>query len=371
MSLIPDNEAGGAALAFNKMALLVSDVIAASTAERDRFSIILSNMADGIFVVDGDSRITLLNQAAQRMFRLEAQEAIGRSFIEATHDSEVYHVLRLCLESHKQQSSFVETRTHRLYLGVVATPLQKHAGCILLVQDLTEVRRLETVRRDFVANISHELRTPIASLKALAETLQEGAIKDPSVAGEFLGRIEVEVDKLAQMTKELGELSNIESGVSPLVKAPADIYTLACDAAERLRAQAKRAGLEIEIDVPSSIPDVLMDRDRMERVLVNLIHNSIKFTPPGGRIIISAEWEEDGVVVAVADTGVGIDPADLPRIFERFYKADKARSGGGTGLGLAIARHTVEAHGGRIWAESTQGAGTTIRFSLPVEASSN
>ena len=364
-------EAAGAVKAFNRMAGLVSEAIAAATADRDRFSIILSHMADGIFVVDTGAHITLINVAAERMFKLRAKEAVGVSFIEATHDSEVYKVMRQCLDSGAQQSSFVETRTHRLYLGVVATPLQHNSGCILLVQDLTEIRRLETVRRDFVTNISHELRTPIASLKALAETLGAGAISDPAVSGEFLTRIEVEVDKLAQMTKELGELSNIESGVSPLVKEPTDVNELVSSAVERLRAQAKRAGLELLIDVPSSIPEVLIDRDRIERVLVNLIHNSIKFTPSGGRITVAADWEEDGVAVSVTDTGVGIDPADLPRIFERFYKADKARSGGGTGLGLAIARHTIEAHGGRIWAESTLGAGTTIHFNLPAGASNN
>lgn len=369
MSAIPQNEAAGAALAFNRMAILVSDVIAQATADRDRFSIILSNMADGIFVVDADAHITLVNPAAQRMFKLSAENAVGHSFIEATHDAELYHVLRFCLDNSRQQSSFVETRTHRMYLGVIATPLQGGSGCILLVQDLTEIRRLETVRRDFVANISHELRTPIASLKALAETLNAGAIEDPSVAREFLERVEVEIDKLAQMTMELGELSNIESGVTQLVKTPTDIYTLVCSAAERLQAQAKRAGIEVLTNVPSSIPEMLIDKDRIERVLVNLIHNSIKFTPPGGRITISVEWEEDGVMVTVADTGVGIDPADLPRIFERFYKADKARTGGGTGLGLAIARHTIEAHGGRIWAESTSGKGAVIRFNLPALSS--
>jgi two-component system phosphate regulon sensor histidine kinase PhoR len=222
------------------------------------------------------------------------------------------------------------------------------------------------VRRDFVANISHELRTPIASLKALAETLNAGAIEDPSVAKDFLGRIEIEADKLTQMTHELGELSNIESGITSLAKSDVNVETLIRGATERLNAQIKRAGLAVSVKVPPRIPEAHIDKDRIERVLVNLLHNSIKFTPPGGHITVSASREEEGVVISVSDTGVGIDPSDLPRIFERFYKADKARTGGGTGLGLAIARHTVEAHGGRIWAESTIGKGTTIHFSLPL-----
>jgi two-component system, OmpR family, phosphate regulon sensor histidine kinase PhoR len=366
ISPVPRNESEKVVRAFNETSLIVGEVLERSVAERDRFSIVLTHMADGIFVLDHNSSISLVNKSAEHMFKLSAETAEGHSFIETVHDAEMYQLVKLCLESGQQQSGFVETRTRRMYLGVVATPLQNNEGCILLIQDLTEIRRLETVRRDFVANISHELRTPIASLKALSETLNAGAIEDPSVARDFLTRIEVEADKLNQMTHELSELSNIESGVTSLLKTSVDVKDLIAEATERLRAQVKRAGLEIAIEVPKVVPAALIDKNRMERVLVNLIHNSIKFTPPGGRITLSASSGDEGVIISVADTGVGIDPSDLPRIFERFYKADKARTGGGTGLGLAIARHTVEAHGGRIWAESTLGKGTTIHFSLPI-----
>ena len=353
--------------AFNDMAESVSLVIADATADRDRFSIVLSCMADGIMVVDRDARINLINTAAQRIFRLNEAEAVGRSFIEATHNADVFALLRTCLESGKQQSRIVDASSSRLYLGVVVTPLQKNLGCILLVQDLTEVRRLESVRRDFVANVSHELRTPIASLKAISETLNDGAMEDLSVARDFLQLIEVEVDKLAQMINELGELSNIESGAVTLAKTSSDIKLLASSVAERLRTQLNRSEINISIEVPAQFPSVMLDYDRIERVLVNMVHNSMKFTPAGGQIVISATREKGKVVISVADSGAGIEPADLPHIFERFFKADKAHSGGGTGLGLAIARHTVEAHGGRIWAESVFGQGTTIHFSLPAE----
>ena len=368
ITTVPHSEAEEVTRAFNEASIIIGDALQRSVRERDRFQIVLSHMADGIFVIDSDSRISLINSAAERMFRLGPETNEGHSFIEVVHEAEIYQLLKLCLETGEQQSGFVETRTRRMYFGVVATPLRINEGCILLVQDLTGVRRLETVRRDFVANISHELRTPIASLKALAETLNAGAIEDPTVAREFLGRIEFEADKLNQMTHELSELSNIESGVTTLIKTEAEVKDLITDAIERLREQMKRAGLEVTIEVPNDVPDVLVDKNRIERVLVNLVHNSIKFTPPGGHITISASIGDEGVVISVADTGVGIDPADLPRIFERFYKADKARTGGGTGLGLAIARHTVEAHGGRIWAESTPGNGTRIHFSLPISS---
>ena len=234
-----------------------------------------------------------------------------------------------------------------------------------MLQNLTELKRLDAVKRDLSANISHELRMPIASIKALAETLAQGAIDDPSVAKEFLGQINAETDRLAQIVQELGDLSRIESGQTPLTKRKIGIGEIVTKAAERIKPQADRAGLSIKIDITSNLPPVTADRDRIEQALVNLLHNSMKFTPSGGGITISAVSSGDFLQVSVADTGIGIPADDLPRIFERFYKADRARSGGGTGLGLAIVKHIIDAHGGKIWAESVEGKGTTFTFKLP------
>jgi two-component system phosphate regulon sensor histidine kinase PhoR len=239
----------------------------------------------------------------------------------------------------------------------------------VLIRDITNVRRLEKVRQDFVANISHELRTPIASLKALVETLQDGAIADKSVAEDFLYRMQVETDKLAQMVSELGELSRIESGDFSIKVEPLDIAVVAARVAERLRAQAERAMLSLNLDVAIGLPHIMGDENRIEQVLVNLVHNAIKFTPQGGRVTISLGVENDAVSISVSDTGIGIPADDLPRIFERFYKVDRARSGGGTGLGLAIAKHIVQAHGGDIRVASEEGKGSTFTFSLPVARS--
>jgi len=186
------------------------------------------------------------------------------------------------------------------------------------------------------------------------------------VARDFVGKMNVEVDRLAQMVQEMGVLSRIESGEAPLQRTPLNVAEVADRAVGRLKAQADRAGLRLEIQVASDLPRVLADEARMEQVLVNLIHNAIKFTPPGGRIAVSAKAEGDKLVVSVSDTGVGIPEDDLPRVFERFYKADKARAGGGTGLGLAIAKHVVEAHGGKIWVDSAEGRGATFSFSIPL-----
>jgi two-component system phosphate regulon sensor histidine kinase PhoR len=221
------------------------------------------------------------------------------------------------------------------------------------------------VRRDFISNISHELRTPLASLQALVDTLRGGALDDPPAARRFLDRMETEVEALTQMVQELLELSRIESGQAPMRLIPTPVADVVFPPVERLRPQAERAGLSITIDLPPDLPPVLADAERAQQVITNIVHNAIKFTPSGGQMTLSAQPVGEDVIVSVRDTGVGIPPEDLPRIFERFYKADRARSGGGTGLGLAIAKHIVQAHGGRIWAESVEGKGSIFYVALP------
>jgi two-component system phosphate regulon sensor histidine kinase PhoR len=242
---------------------------------------------------------------------------------------------------------------------------------VLVLQDVTELRRAETVRREFVANVSHELRTPVACLKALVETLEDGALEAPEAAREFLDRMQVEVDDLAQLVEELLELSRIESGRVSLDLQPVDIAPMVAAAAERLRPHAERQGLTLTLDLPTGLPTALADPERIHQVITNLVHNAVKFTPPGGRVTVTAEQRDGEVTVHVVDNGVGIPSEALPRLFERFYKVDKARAGGGTGLGLAIAKHLVQVHSGRIWAESAgEGQGARFSFALPAVPSS-
>jgi two-component system phosphate regulon sensor histidine kinase PhoR len=237
---------------------------------------------------------------------------------------------------------------------------------LVVLQDLTAFRRLETVRSDFVANVSHELRRPITSLKAMAEALEEGALNDATVARDFVHRMHQEIDGLAQLTNELLTLTRIESGTESLALLPQSPGELLADCAMRMGPLAARADVTLLIE-PGDAPPVRADGERVAQVLANLVHNAVKFTPPGGTIRMAATREDGGVAFSVADTGVGIERADLERVFERFYKADRSRSGGGTGLGLAIAKHIVQAHGGRIDAKSDgPGRGATFRFTLPV-----
>ena len=252
---------------------------------------------------------------------------------------------------------------------MIVTPFLKGSdhGHLVVVQDLTRLHQLQTMRRDFISNISHELRTPLASLRALVDTLNDGALDDPVAAQRFLKHMEVEVDALTQMVQELLDLSRIESGNAVLQLAAVPAATVIAHGAERLRTQAERAELDLQIALDEALPNVHVDVGRIEQVITNLIHNAIKFTPAGGVITVSALARENStVMVKVADTGVGIAYEDQPRIFERFFKADRARSGGGTGLGLAIAKHIVQAHGGRIWVDSKPGRGSAFYFTLPI-----
>jgi two-component system phosphate regulon sensor histidine kinase PhoR len=246
----------------------------------------------------------------------------------------------------------------------------------IAIEDLTELRRLERARRDFVANISHELRNPLATVRLLVETLEEAIDTDPDQAHSFIEKIEMEVQHLNELVSELLELSRIESGQVPMSIEPVQAEQLVREVMARMLTQAQRHRVTLRTEIEQGKTLVAADSKQILRVMVNLVHNAIKFTPSGGMVVIGTRLEMGGSTQAffVRDTGIGIPPEDLPRIFERFYKVDQARSkidfigpgGGGSGLGLAIARHVVEAHGGRIKAESVVGQGSTFAFTLPV-----
>jgi two-component system phosphate regulon sensor histidine kinase PhoR len=230
---------------------------------------------------------------------------------------------------------------------------------------MTDVKRVEQVRRDFVANVSHELRTPLAAIKSVIETLESGAVEDPQAARDFLQRADGEVDRLVQMVGELLELSRIESGELSMTREPVDVGAAVQSAVERLRPQAEKAGVGLSVETATKLSSVRGDRVSLERAIVNLINNAIKFTLDGGSVRVLARPDGDGVKIEVSDNGSGIEPQDLPRVFERFYKADRARRAGGTGLGLAVVKHTAEAHGGRVEAVSRLGEGSSFRIWLP------
>lgn len=331
-------------------------------AQNARLATVLEQLTDGVIIVDANGLIQLANPAAQRLF--ETSSALGRSVTEVLRNHQLVEAWRRCQQTGEMQSESVELPARRQFLQVIAIPDTHASGSLLLVQDLTRVRRLETVRRDFISNISHELRTPLASLKALTETLQDGALSDPDAGPRFLGRINAEVDALTQMAQELLDLSRIESGQVELILTLVGPKQLLNSAADRMRLQAERAGLKLHVNCADNLQNIRADKARLEQVLVNLIHNAVKFTKPGGEIALEAESTPGGVLFAVRDTGVGIPAESLFRIFERFYRVDRSRTGSGTGLGLSISRHIVEAHGGKIWADSREGEGSIFYFEI-------
>lgn len=331
--------------------------------ERSRLATVLEQITDGVLIADSQGIIQFANPAAGKLF--QTSDPTHRSIAEVVRHHQLVEAWRRCQQSRQMQSESVELPTRHQYLQLVVIPDRHSSGSLLLVQDLTRIRRLETVRRDFISNLSHEIRTPLASLKALTETLQDGALEDPPAARHFMDQIQVEVDALTQMATELLELSRIESGRLSLDLQPVAAYDLLVSASKRMRLQAERAGLNLRVEGRQDLPHVKIDLQRLEQVLVNLIHNAVKFTGAGGEIVLLVEAGIGDVRFAVRDTGIGIPADDVPRIFERFYRVDKSRTGTGTGLGLSIAKHIVEAHGGKIWAESVEGQGSTFSFTIP------
>jgi two-component system phosphate regulon sensor histidine kinase PhoR len=343
---------------------------AALDSQNARLATVLEQLTDGVLIADSNGQVQFANPAARKLF--DVNGSIEHSVAEVVRDHQLIESWRRCQQTREMQTESVELSLRHQFLQLVVIPDTHEGGSLLLVQDLTRVRRLETVRRDFISNVSHELRTPLASLKALTETLQNGALMDPEAGPRFLGRIVTEVDALTQMAQELLDLSRIESGQVELILAPLAPKELLLSAVERMKLQAERAGLKLSVICEDNLINIRADKTRLEQVLVNLIHNAVKFTKPGGEVTLSAGIASkgeaagtNGTQFAVQDTGVGIPSESLSRIFERFYRVDKSRTGSGTGLGLSISKHIVEAHGGRIWAESEEGRGSTLYFEIP------
>lgn len=369
--LIPTtrDEVGTLTRTFNRMADHLRETINRLDDERAQLMVVFEHMADGVLITDGEGLVHLINPAALAIFDVSAEDALNRTLVQVVREHRIVEVWQTFRESGEDQVELIEAGPRGLFLQVIVTSLTtiEPGASLIILQDLSHVRRLETIRREFISNISHELRTPLAAVKAVVDTLRDGALKDPPVAQHFSDRLDDEIDALTQMVKELLELSSIESGRVPIRLIPTTLENIILPSVERLQLQADRAQLDVEVDIPADVPLVLGDLARLHQVVVNLLHNAIRFTPPGGKVSISAKAGEGEVVIAVSDTGVGIPGDVLPRIFERFYKEDRARSGSGTGLGLAIAKHVVQAHGGRIWAESTEGKGSTFYIALLAE----
>lgn len=335
----------------------------------DRWRTITARMEEGILLLDGRRRVVSVNPAALTILRVTQNQVLGQPLLASVRHVELEGAVQQAMQSGQAETLQLEALPGEPQLEVHLAPLGAE-GLLLVVRDITRFKRLEQVRADFVANVSHELQTPLTAIRGFAETLQGGALEDPIAARRFLSIIQSESERMARLIDDLLELSKLESDQRGPRRQQVDLEVLAGQVVMSLAPRAEAAGVEVVVDFPSPWPSVAADLDQMRQVLLNLITNAIKYTPAGGRVVIGGLDRGDQVQVWVQDTGIGVPPEELPRIFERFYRVDKARSreSGGTGLGLAIAKHVIEGHGGRIWADSPgPEQGTTVAFTLAKE----
>jgi two-component system phosphate regulon sensor histidine kinase PhoR len=336
--------------------------------DQARIDAVLSYMNDGVMILDHFGYVVFTNLAFQKIFNVEGDQTIGQKINRVIPYYQIIDLWEEFESTGLYQGSLIELSEFGKLIQVNIFPFETNTTkqSILIFQDLTKLRQLETVRRDFISNISHELRTPLASLKAIAETLQISALDDPTAARKFLEKMDTEIDSLTLLVNELLELSRIESGQVPLEMVPTSAWEILSNAFERMKILAEKEKIDLTAKKQEGQYFILADPPRLTQVLVNIIHNAIKFSSKGGKIRCSLHYQEGKAIFRIRDNGIGIPREDLPRIFERFYKSRRVKKGAGTGLGLSIAKHLVEAHGGEIWVESQLGEGSTFYISLPI-----
>jgi two-component system phosphate regulon sensor histidine kinase PhoR len=383
----PRDELSDLTEALNETARRLDRTIRSMSSERNRSSAILGSMVEGVAVIDAKERLIFSNRAFSEILNLDSASGEGRPLIEVVRNSELLGLIRRALRGDKrlrsdiaigivQQRSFSATaapvKPFEAEAGTApvsgAESAERPSGAVVVLHDVTEIRRLERVRQDFVANVSHEFKTPLTAIQGFAETLLAGALDDPNNNRKFLEIIREHAARLARLTDDLLKLARIEAGKLEVEFRPVKLAELIEGCAETALLKARRKQLTLEIDVPPKMPAVLGDASLLREVLQNLLDNAIQYTPSGGRVRVSASADSREAIVRVSDTGIGIPLADQERIFERFYRVDVARSReeGGTGLGLSIAKHIVETHGGRLQVESEVGRGSNFSFSIPL-----
>jgi two-component system phosphate regulon sensor histidine kinase PhoR len=379
----PRGEIGELGRAVNAMAESLQQQMVRIRQKESQLESVLDNMTSGIVMINRAGVILLLNRMAEELLGMPAHELLGRQYTEARQQYELVRLIGDALERRehlRDELTFYYPEERQIEINLVPIEGRDDSGGLLLVlQDVTAIRRLERMRSEFVANVSHELKTPIAAVKGFAETLLGGAGGDPETQRAFLKIIHDESDRLNRLVNDILELSKIESRRAPLLFSPVELGPFIGKTVELLAKEAERKNIRIETEVGDELY-VEADEDRLRQIVVNVLSNAINYTPEGGRVRIQVEpvasgdgqiAEEDdydAIRIRISDNGIGIPKKDLPRIFERFYRVDKARSrsSGGTGLGLSIVKHLVELHRGSIAVESTVGVGTTFTIELPV-----
>jgi two-component system phosphate regulon sensor histidine kinase PhoR len=356
---------------LNETAVRLDRTIRTLTEERNLSSAILGSMVEGVAVVSASERLLFANPGFEEILSLDVPPQSGSALVEIVRQTELLEAVRRVLKGEPRVETEIVTGTLRqrfFAVTVASVSAAETSGAVIVLHDITELRKLERVRRDFVANVSHELRTPLTAIQGFAETLLAGAIDDPQNRIRFLEIILEHSRRLARLTDDLLKLSKMDADRLELEISRLGVRQFVESCVETAQRPAGKKDLRISVNLSNHLPDIAADRRRLAEVLQNLLDNAIQYTTPGGQIILSASASASEVTFIVSDTGIGIPRADQPRIFERFYRVDAARSRevGGTGLGLAIAKHLVEAHGGRIWVESEVGQGSRFYFTVPI-----
>ncbi len=365
------DEVGALAEALDALADNLAASLRTLGVERDRLDAILEAMAEGVLVTDRQGAIALVNRAAREVF-LVGREALGQRPIEALRNADLHELMEAARadgEARTREIAFDAAGQRRVMVRV--TPVDApQTALVAVLTDVTELRRLETMRRDFVANVSHELRTPVAAVRAAAETLLLGALQKPEAAEEFVSIIDRHAERLHRLVEDLLELSRVESRGFKLALAPLDLGAEVARALELVALAAERRGTAM-VAALDEVPRVMADRKALEQVLVNLLDNAIKYSGDCATVTVRATTRGEAVRLTVRDSGPGIEARHLPRLFERFYRVDASRSRavGGTGLGLAIVKHLCEAMGASVSVESVVGAGSSFHVDLAADAS--
>ncbi|MBI4341226.1 MAG: PAS domain-containing protein [Candidatus Omnitrophica bacterium] len=362
------------ARAANEWFAEVEQGMAELKSQHSQAQAILDSMVEGVCALDREGRVLWINRSAERLFSLQPQDATGKRLAELIRQPQVETLVADVLAKQQPETREVQVLgPAEQTIRFQATPCEgaeAAAALVVVAQEVTEVRRLERMRRDFVANVSHELKTPVTSIKGLTETLLGGALEDAANNRRFVTLIDDDATRLTRLIDDLLELSQIESKVAPLNVQPVELRKLFEELEVRFRNQLAAKQVTFELKIPTGLPPVKGDPDKLRQIFVNLLDNAIKFNRASGRVTVTAQPDQGWMHVTVADTGTGIPDADLPRIFERFYRVDKARSRelGGTGLGLAIVKHLAELHQGRVTVASRLGEGSAFTVTLPAHA---
>ncbi|MBA4495510.1 two-component system histidine kinase PnpS [Paenactinomyces guangxiensis] len=358
--------------AINRMAHSLQNQMETIRKSERRLGSVIETMESGLVMVDSTGRISLANRAFERMFGIPASDLIGGSYKRLTYPYDLSALITECAETgvrFRQEIHLYYPEERMLEASLVPMWVEKNGmGVVIVVHDLTAIRRLEQLRRDFVANVSHELKTPITSIRGFAETLLDGAMYDPDACREFLQIINDESLRLQRLIGDLLDLSRIESKELPIRMETIPVQTLVQSAVKTIEDQIRLNEQTLHVQIAEPF-EIQVDPDRFRQIILNLLSNAMTYTPKGGSITLAVNRQKHHWTLRVSDTGVGIPEADLPRIFERFYRVDKARArdSGGTGLGLAIVKHLVEVHHGEIKVESTVGKGTTFTLTFPLD----